>query len=177
MTGNSAEREKLLIQRCLGNDRTAQKELFMAYKDAMYTVLYRMLGNTEDAEDALQEGFVSVFTNLRAFRGDGSVGGWMKTIFIRIAIKKLNARKYFEDTDNIPETEMVYDDNLTGEVLEKAIMSLDTGYRTVFLMVEVEGYKHKEVADILKISEGTSKSQLSRAKKILREKLNHLGYE
>ncbi len=177
MPGSTSEKEHILIRGCLNNDRAAQKQLFMDYKDAMYTVLYRMLGNAEDAEDALQEGFVSVFTNLKSYRGDGALGGWMKTIFIRIAIKKINARKYFEDTDNIPETEMVYDDNLTGEVLEKAILSLDVGYRTVFVMVEVEGYKHKEVAEILQISEGTSKSQLSRAKGILRERLKHLGYQ
>lgn len=176
MQVQSTDRDITLIQKCLSNDRNAQKELFMDYKDAMYTVLYRMLGNANDAEDALQEGFVSVFTNLKAFRGEGSLGGWMKTIFVRIAIKKLNARKYFSETDNIPEIEIEYDNDLTGEVLEKAILSLDTGYRTVFLMVEVEGYKHKEVAEILKISEGTSKSQLSRAKKILREKLSNLGY-
>lgn len=176
MTGHKFEKEKILISKCLNNDRKAQKEFFMLYKDAMYSVLYRMLGNVEDAEDALQEGFISIFKNLHTFRGDGTLGGWMKTIFIRIAIKKMRTRSFFSDVEDIPDTEVVFDDALTGELLEKTILSLDKGYRTVFLMVEIEGYKHKEVAEILKISEGTSKSQLSRAKRILRDKLKKLGY-
>lgn len=176
MDGHKFEKENVLIAKCLKNDRMAQKELFVLYKDAMYTVLYRMLGNVEDAEDALQEGFISIFKNLPSFRGDGSLGGWMKTIFIRIAIKKLHSKTFFSETDDIPDTEITFDDSLTGELLEKTILSLDKGYRTVFLMVEVEGYKHKEVAEILEISEGTSKSQLSRAKNILRKKLAKLGY-
>lgn len=176
MTEHKFEKEKILINRCLKNDRMAQRELFMLYKDAMFTVLYRMLGNVEDAEDALQEGFISIFKNLASFRGEGALGGWMKTIFIRIAIKKMHSKTYHSESDDIPDTEIVFDDALTGEVLEEAIMALDKGYRTVFLMVEVEGYKHKEVAEILEISEGTSKSQLSRAKRILREKLKKLGY-
>lgn len=159
--------EQELIELCLNQDRKAQCELFMRYKDAMFTVLYRLTSNREDAEDALQEGFVKVFTKLYTWKGNSSIGSWMKTIFIRTAIEKLRNRFLWVDIEDVTEESTSLDENLTGEILEKAIGRLEDGYRSVFLLVEVEGYKHKEVATMLGISEGTSKSQLSRAKKKL----------
>ncbi len=161
------ESEKDLIARCLQQDRKAQYELFMRYKDAMFTVLFRLTGNREDAEDALQEGFVKVFTKLHTYKGSSSVGSWMKTVFIRTAIEKLRTRHHWMDIEKANDQQVTWDDDLTGAALEKAILQLESGYRSIFLLVEVEGYKHKEVAKMLGISEGTSKSQLSRAKKKL----------
>lgn len=156
----------------------AQRQLFLDYKDAMFTVLYRLLGNVEEAEEALQDGFVKVFTNLTSFQSKSTLGAWMKTIFIREALQRMrklppleNAEEHVTDVRSL-----TFDDALTGEVIEKAILSLDDGFRTVFLLIEVEGYKHKEVASMLNISEGTSKSQLSRAKKKLKVVLQDLGY-
>ncbi len=170
--------EKALVQQCIQQNRTAQRDLFFAYKDAMFTVLYRLLGNIEDAEEALQDGFLKVFSSISSFQNKSTVGAWMKTIFVREALQRL--RKNAMVFSEIAEYQMVdsvkFDDALTGEVLENAILSLDDGFRTVFLLVEVEGYKHKEVADMLKISEGTSKSQLSRAKKKLQGVLKDQGY-
>ncbi len=170
--------EKALIKQCLLQDRMAQKELFLAYKDAMFTVLYRLLGNIEDAEEALQDGFIKVFSSLSSFQQKSTLGAWMKTIFIREALQRLRKPEIIEsDTSKAEQVESVsFDDALTGEVIEKAILSLDDGFRTVFLLVEVEGYKHREVADMLNISEGTSKSQLSRAKQKLQKSLSDLGY-
>lgn len=165
--------EKELIDHCLKEDRNAQYELFMRYKDAMFTVLFRMTGNREDAEDALQEGFVKVFTKLNTFKGNSSLGSWMKTVFVRTAIEKMRSRYNFLDIETVSEHSEVMDDELTGETLEKAILTLEDGYRNIFLLVEVEGYKHREVADMLGISEGTSKSQLSRAKKKLQNLLKN----
>lgn len=171
------DQEKRIISRCLNGERKAQHELFLLYKDAMFSMLYRMVGSREEAEDILQEGFISVFTHLKSFRGDGIIGGWMKTIFVRIALRRLNNKVYTTEVEDSTGNTVSQDESLTGELLEKLISELDKGYRTVFLLVEVEGYKHKEVAEMLGISEGTSKSQLSRAKAILREKLKGLGYE
>ena len=170
--------EKALVQQCIHQNRVAQRDLFFAYKDAMFTVLYRLLGNVEDAEDALQDGFLKVFSNISSYQGKSTLGAWMKTIFVREALLRLrrNAIAFSSIEDNYALESITFDDGLTGEVLEKAILSLDDGFRTVFLLIEVEGYKHKEVADMLNISEGTSKSQLSRAKKKLKAHLNELGY-
>lgn len=170
------DKEKYLIEGALKNDRRAQYELFMSYKDAMFTIVYRFLGNKQDAEDALQEGFVKVFTKIDSFSGKSTLGAWMKTIFIRTALEKVRKRMYFSDIEEAFSHEPLKpDDELTGEMLENAILSLDEGYRTIFLLVEVEGYKHKEVAEMLSISEGTSKSQLSRAKKKLQTTINNIN--
>lgn len=171
--------EKALVQQCILKDRVAQRKLFLAYKDAMFTVLYRLLGNVEDAEDALQDGFLKVFSNISSFQSKSTIGAWMKVIFVREALQRLRKNALdLTNIDDVPqvETNLSFDDALTGEVLENAILSLDDGFRTVFLLVEVEGYKHKEVADMLEISEGTSKSQLSRAKKKLQVQLTGMGY-
>lgn len=170
--------EKALIQQCIANNRNAQRDLFLAYKDAMFTVLYRLLGNVEEAEEALQDGFLRVFSNLSSFQQISTLGAWMKTIFIREALQRLRKNSLvFSDVAESENFQCVsFDDSLTGEVIEKAILSLDDGFRTVFLLVEVEGYKHKEVAEMLNINEGTSKSQLSRAKKKLQGILTELGY-
>lgn len=170
--------EKALIKLCINKDRAAQRELFLAYKDAMFTVLYRLLGNTEEAEEALQDGFIKVFTHLPSFQQKSTLGAWMKSIFIREALQRLRKTDLIDsDSSLVGDVESIsFDDSLTGEVLEKAILSLDDGFRTVFLLVEVEGYKHKEVAEMLNISVGTSKSQLSRSKQKLRSILLDLGY-
>ena len=170
--------EKALIELCLNKDRTAQRELFLAYKDAMFTVLYRLLGNTEEAEEALQDGFVKVFNHLSTFQHKSTIGAWMKTVFIREALQRIRKKDILvNDSSSTVDVEgLSFDDSLTGEVLEKAILSLDDGFRTVFLLIEVEGYKHREVAEMLHISVGTSKSQLSRSKKKLKGILSELGY-
>lgn len=156
----------------------AQRQLFMDYKDAMFTVLYRLLGNTEDAEEALQDGFIRVFSNLSSFKEKSTLGAWMKTIFIREALQRMRKIEPIKGDDsailNVPSVS--FDDSLTGELIEKAILTLDDGFRTVFLLIEVEGFKHREVADMLNISVGTSKSQLSRAKQKLKIVLTELGY-
>ncbi|MDA3893542.1 MAG: RNA polymerase sigma factor [Salinivirgaceae bacterium] len=151
--------------------------LFNKYKDAMYTLIYRITANPNDAEDALQEAFVNVFMKLDTFKGDSTLGAWIKTICVRTALRKNKTNFKYEDiTDFDNESEQLIDENMTGEAIEKAILNLDDGYRTVFLLIEVEGYKHKEVAEMLSISEGTSKSQLFHAKKHLQKQLKHIYF-
>lgn len=163
--------ESELVKSCLADDRVAQKNLYDKYRKAMYTLAYRVTGDFELANDVLQDAFVKVFRGLTSFRGESTLGAWIKTIVVRTAYSYLRKEQhFFESVDNLPPSAQVdWGHYLDAEYLEKAILSLPEGYRTVFVLIEVEGYSHKEVANLLGISEGTSKSQLFYAKKRLRE--------
>ncbi len=164
--------ETELIAACKKNDRIAQRTLYDKYKRAMYTLAYRLTGNFDDADDVLQDAFIDIFRNLQNFRGESTIGAWIKTIVIRKAYKKIKGSvmpENIEDYQNVVIT--LSHEKIDAEYLEKAILSLPDGYRTVFLMLEIEGYTHKEVSEVLGITEGTSKSQLFYAKKRLREML------
>jgi RNA polymerase sigma factor (sigma-70 family) len=162
---NKPTTEQEIIEGCLKNNRLSQKLLFEKYKNGMFTVVFRILRNDTLSCDALQEGFIQVYQNLKNFRFESSLGSWIKTIMIRNAIKVLKKEMQFDEIGNTAnDISISWDENLTGETLDKAISMLSPGYRMVFLMIEVEGYSHKEVAEMLNITEGTSKSQLSRSK-------------
>lgn len=167
--------EDELVKGCLVNDRKSQKMLFDRYKDAMYTLAFRILRDEDMACDALQEGFIKVFGSLKKFEGKSTLGAWIKTIMVRSTLRLVDKRFDTIDYEKEYANELIeWDENLTGELLDKAIASLSAGYRSVFVLIEVEGYTHKEVGETLGISVGTSKSQLSRAKKLLQEKLREL---
>lgn len=169
--------EAELIKQCLANDRLAQKELYDRYKKAMYTVAYRITGDFESANDVLQEAFVKIFRALHKFRQESTLGAWIKTIVVRTALSKIKRQPSFEQLEEKHTKNLVdWGDYLQAEYLEKAIQSLPEGYRAVFVLIEVEGYAHKEVAEMLGISVGTSKSQLFYAKKRLRKILSKYGY-
>lgn len=170
--------EAELINACLKQDRTAQKTLYDRYKDAMFTTSYRMMGDFELAEDVLQEAFVKVFRALPKFRKESTLGAWIKTIVVRTALSKLKKKDFTEPLEDYHTNQHAdWSNHLDAEYLEKAIQALPDGYRSVFLLIEVEGYAHKEVAEMLGISVGTSKSQLFYAKKKLRASLSEYGYE
>jgi RNA polymerase sigma factor (sigma-70 family) len=165
--------EAQLIQGCRENNRLAQKELYEKYKAAMFTLAYRVTNDFEDANDVLQEAFVQVFRAMEQFRGESTIGAWIKTIVIRTAYRKVKQRVRFDDIENLPDNTIVqWGNSLDSEYLEKAIQSLSEGYRTVFTLAEIEGFSHREIGEMLGISEGTSKSQLFYAKKRLREMLS-----
>jgi RNA polymerase sigma-70 factor, ECF subfamily len=171
--------EAELIDSCIANDRKAQKDLYDRYKRAMYTTAYRITGSFEEAEEVLQDAFLSVYRNLTKFRRESTLGAWIKTIVVRTALKKVKKKIRYEPIEDYHQREdfVNWDNtNLDVEYLEKAINQLPEGYRTVFVMVEVEGYPHKEIARLLDISEGTSKSQLFHAKKKLRSILSSNDY-
>lgn len=167
--------EAQLVEACRRHDRRAQKELYDRYSRAMYTACYRILGDFDQANDALQEGFLKVFQKLDTYRGDSTVGAWMKVVIVRTALNKLRRRKVTESLPlNHADEEIDWGTTaLDVEYLEQAINRLPDGYRAVFVLIEVEGYKHAEVADMLGITVGTSKSQLFYAKKKLRDMLRH----
>lgn len=163
-----------LIVGCLQGNRRMQEELYNRFSPRMYAVCLRYAGNAEEAEDILQEGFIKIFKKLDSFRSEGSFEGWVRRIFVNTAIEHFRRKRYLmpvtEKEENTIEGKYT---SVLDELAEKDILSLvqelSPGYRTVFNMYVVEGYTHKEIADMLGISEGTSKSQLSRAKVILQD--------
>ncbi len=166
--------ESDLINGCLQGNRRMQEELYRRFSPRMYAVCLRYAGNAEEAEDILQEGFIKVFKKLDSFRGEGSFEGWIRRIFVNTAIEHFRRKRYLmpvtEKEENTIEgkyTSVL--DELGAKDIMALIQELSPGYRTVFNMYVVEGYTHKEIADMLGISEGTSKSQLSRAKVILQD--------
>lgn len=156
------------------DNRRMQEELYRRFSPRMYAVCLRYAGNAEEAEDILQEGFIKIYKKLSSFRSEGSFEGWVRRIFVNTAIEHFRRKRYLlpvtEKEENTIEGKYI---SVLDELAEKDILTLITelspGYRTVFNMYVVEGYTHKEIADMLGISEGTSKSQLSRAKVILQD--------
>ncbi|QDK83382.1 sigma-70 family RNA polymerase sigma factor [Spirosoma sp. KCTC 42546] len=170
--------ERDLVERCLmvnqpATRQAAQRQLFERYKRAMFSTAYRILTDYDHANDALQDAFVEVFRGLNQFAFRSTLGAWIKTIVVRQAIRKQQFEARFLTIDEtLHDQPMPFRDSLTGAELDAAIRTLPDGARTVFLLIEVEGYSHKEVAEMLSISEGTSKSQTSYAKKLLRQRLS-----
>ncbi|WP_428657163.1 RNA polymerase sigma factor [Runella sp.] len=163
--------EKELIQRCLSQDRGAQRLLYDRYKSAMYTLAYRITGDFDEANSALQDTFLSVFRNLSQYRGEATLGAWIKSILVRKAYRNAQLQQQYILMEEIPTDTTAVDwgnDAIEAAHLEKAILSLPEGTRTVFVLAEIEGYTHREIAEMLSVSEGTSKSQLFYAKKRLR---------
>jgi RNA polymerase sigma factor (sigma-70 family) len=163
-----------LIEECRKGSIKAQFRLYNQYSKAMFNLAYRMMNNREDAEDILQETFIECFRNLGSFRFESTFGVWLKRIAINRCINQLRKKKidficYETLPDNIPEEdpEVVYD---TGKIF-RAIELLPDGYRIILTLYLLEGYDHGEIAQILGISESTSKSQYSRAKDKLRNLL------
>jgi len=170
--------EAELIKACLAGERLAHKQLYDRYKAAMYTVAYRITGDFHQADDVLQEAFVKVFRGLPRFRQESTLGAWIKTIVVRTALSKIKKQPPEEALEDHHTQHLVdWGHQLDVEYLEKAIQALPEGYRAVFVLIEIEGYAHKEVAEMLNISVGTSKSQLFYAKRKLRETLKNYGYE
>jgi RNA polymerase sigma factor (sigma-70 family) len=169
--------EAELIKACLLNDRIAQRTLYDRYKRAMYTLAYRITGDFDEANDVLQDAFVDIFRKLDTFKGESTIGAWIRAIVVRKAYHKLKRPKMWEVLEEIPDVSVIEGGHsIDGELLEKAILLLPEGFRLVFNLIEVEGYAHKEVAEMLGISEGTSKSQLFHAKKRLKDLLSNKGY-
>ena len=166
-----------LIEACKKGDRAAQKALYDRLASRMFPVCLRYIGERSLAEDILQEGFITLFTRLDNYRGDGSFEGWARRIFVTTALmslRKKDALKMSEDLDSA--RKMKADIPSQGQdigykELMKLVMELPPGFRTVFNMYAIEGYSHKEIGDMLGISETTSRTQLSRARIWLQNKI------
>ena len=169
-----------LIESCIKGDRAAQKVIYDRLAPRMFPVCIRYVGERELAEDVLQDGFVTLFTRLDSYKGEGSFEGWARKIFVTTALMELrrkDALKMSEDLETVrgmkaeATTQL---QNIGYKDLMKLITQLPPGFRTVFNMYAIEGYSHKEIGDILGISETTSRTQLSRARLWLQNKIKEI---
>lgn len=170
--------DKDLINGCIENDSRFQKELYRRYCNAMMGVCVRYAPTVEDAEDLLQDSFIKVFKKIHTFQGIGSIGGWIKRIVINTCLQffrdNKNLNMYVELKESECTEEVSFDvlNQMNIDSLKLKIQSLPDGFRIVFNMYAIEGFTHKEISEKLKISVGTSKSQLSRARAHLQRIIN-----
>lgn len=167
--------ETQLIARAAKNHRPSQERLYSKYSPKMLSVCRMYIKDMHHAEDVMLHGFFKVFTHLGDYRNEGSFEGWVRRIMIRESISFLRKRNEFEfredEVENSLESLNNIQDDMDAEHIQQLIDELPEGYRVVFVMYAIEGYKHREIAKILNISSGTSKSQLFKARKLLQEKL------
>ena len=172
--------ETQLIEGCKQHNPKAQKALYDTYARKMMSVCLRYGSNRETAEDLLQEGFIKVFSALGSFDGSGSFEGWMRRIFVNTALEYLRKNDILKESVEIDNTEVLQEvdysaiERISADELMELIAELPPGFRTVFNMFVIEGYSHKEIGDALGITESTSRSQLTRAKRLLQKKLEEL---
>lgn len=159
-----------IVTGCINKNPIAQRNLYDKFSRKMMGVCLRYSESQEEAEDVLQNGFITVFENIATFKSLGSFEGWVRKIMVNTALTNIRKNKKFKQNialDNVsfmlPSTNHV-SENFAANDLLKLIQTLPPGFRTVFNLYAIEGYSHKEIGDLLNISEGTSKSQYSRAK-------------
>lgn len=165
---------KQLIQKCSKNDTKAQAELYQLFSGKLFSVCLKYCKNYAEAEDNLQDAFVTIFNKISQYKHKGSFEGWLKRITINTALQRYRNQGVFEiiDDTNIEDVEVtVEDDDVTLEFLLHIIQELPDRYRLVFNLYVLDGYSHKNIADMLDITIGTSKSNLARARKILKDKI------
>ena len=171
--------QKALLQKATGGDREAQRALYEQLAPKMLAVCRRYIRDSHYAEDVMIDGFVKVFQHLGSFRHEGSFEGWVRRIMVREAIDFLRQRQFVVFEEHLPEphlrTPEPSDFLLLGQI-ESWIEALPEGYRMVFYLHAVEGYKHPEIAELLGISENTSKTQLHKARKALQELAQQQNY-
>ncbi|MDX2445028.1 MAG: RNA polymerase sigma factor [Bacteroidales bacterium] len=170
-----------LIERCKQGDIKAQFLLYKQYSTSMYNIAIRFLNNKMDAEDILQESFITAFNKLVDLKSDASFGTWLKRIVINNCISFLRKNKiYFEDVDDFPAEEMAASQEIeksaSPALIHNAIKELPEGARTVLVLHSLEGYKHREISEMLSISESTCRTQYKRALGLLNSKLKNKIY-
>jgi RNA polymerase sigma-70 factor (ECF subfamily) len=165
--------DEALISGCLHNDPASQRELYNRYSPKMLSVCYRFAQNREDAEDMLQEGFIKIFTQIHTFKNKGVFEGWIRRIIVHTCINFLKKYKKFSDNTDLNNAAslQIKEETLPSLMQAKQVVEcirlLPVGYRTVLNLYAIEGYSHKEIADILDIEESTSRSQYTRSKNML----------
>lgn len=172
-----------IIKGCLEGNRRDQELLYRRHASKLYAVCLQYSSSEDEARDILQEGFIKIFENLGSYKHEGSFEGWMRKITVNTALEKYRSRHNLykvEDIDMIPETgdEPEAEDFslLEADDLLNIIRELPPKYRMVFNLYAIEGYSHKEISEMINISEGTSKSNLSRARVILQRRVwTHTG--
>ena len=167
-----------IIEKCKKSERAAQSELYKRYYKGMYSVSLRILNNAVEAEDAMQEAFIAAFGQLSTFKGEVTFGAWLKKIVINRSIDLLRKRKIqYDDLSKLAQSEYEDDDEqgsydeITPEMVKQAIEKLKDNYRVVLTLFLIEGYDHDEIAQILNITNGTSRTIYHRAKGQLKNEL------
>ena len=166
-----------LIESCIKGDRKAQKVLYDRLAPRMYPLCIRYMGDRELAEDILQDGFITLFTRLDSYKGDGSFEGWARKIFVTTALMSLRKKDALKMSDDLEAARGMKSEvstqiqNIGYKELMKLIAQLPPGFRTVFNMYALEGFSHKEIGEMLGISETTSRTQFSRARAWLQGKI------
>ena len=170
-----------LVESCLRKEAKAQKILFQRFAPKMMGVCLRYANSSTEAEDMLQEGLIKVFEKLKMYSGKGSLEGWIRRIVVNTALDIIRKNKKMKFNTSIDEVEYSLKkdqyiiEDLTAIELMKILQTIPLGYRTVFNMYAIEGFSHKEIAEELDISVSTSKSQLSRARGVLKEIVKNNG--
>lgn len=164
-----------IIEGCRDEDPKAQKELYQMFAGRMFSLCLRYADNEDEAKDNLQEGFIRVFKKIKQYRFEGSFEGWMRKIMVNTSLQKYRGRLKMNLVYELEEFREHAPENASDLVTEKDLLQiiseLPPRYRLVFNMYAIEGYSHKEISEMLGITEGTSKSNLSRAREILQNKL------
>ena len=165
--------EELIIQ-CKKQDATAQEALYKKYSNTLFSICLKYSPNYAEAQDNLQDSFLTIFKRIEQFKGKGSFEGWIKRITVNTALQKYRKKRAFELTneEQIEDEDVIVEDNsIPLDFLLKIIQQLPDRYRLVFNLYVLDGYSHKEIAEMLGISDGTSKSNLARARGILKQKI------
>ncbi len=165
-----------LIEKCKKGDRKAQQMVYNLFKDKLYALCLKYCKNKDEAQDNLQDSFIRIFQKINTYSGKGSFEGWLKRITINNAIDRYKREPYLEPIDHhhVAQEDTTIDDKELSIDLNQMLMfiqELPDRYRLVFNMYELDNYSHREISQILEISEGTSKSNLHRAKIILKQKI------
>ncbi len=169
-----------LIESCIKGDRASQKALYDRLAARMFPICMRYVGDRDLAEDILQEGFITLFSQLKNYKGDGSFEGWARKIFVTTALMDLRRKDALKMSDELDVARGMKDDmpsqnqSLRYKDLIRMIMELPPGFRTVFNLYAIEGYTHKEISGMLGITETTSRTQLSRARVLLQNKIKEI---
>lgn len=170
-----------LITSCINGDRDSQKALYDRLASRMFPICLRYIGDRALAEDVLQDGFITLFTRLDSYKGEGSFEGWARKIFVTTALMSLRKKDALKMSDDLElargiKTDTVSQTQSIGyKELMALVMGLPPGFRTVFNLYAIEGYSHKEIGEMLGISETTSRTQLSRARAWLQNKIKEQG--
>ena len=169
-----------LITKCTKRDAKAQEQLYRRYANTLFSVSLKYARNYTEAEDILQDGFITIFDKIGQFKNKGSFEGWLKRIVINTALQRYRKQRVFNivNEEQLEQEDVLVDeDDVSLQFLLKIVQELPDRYRLVFNLYALDGYSHKEIANMLEISEGTSKSNLARARMILKQKVEDFQAE